>query len=95
MRLDLEGALMGDDILQGLAASEQQADHSHHWKITFEVFAMEADDWVFDELTVAAGPDSRVAIQRLEEHVNNPEEYGASITGFRTMDIRLLSKTDF
>lgn len=78
-----------------LQEAEDRGLRDHHWKITFEiVISGEDEDWSFDECTVAAGPDSSYAVERLREYVLNEEEYGVKVIGFRTLDIRLLSVAD-
>ena len=50
--------------------------------------------WAVDEITIQAGPDSMEAIKWLIEYVNNEEEYGMPVTGFRLTGITLLSIAD-
>jgi hypothetical protein len=77
-----------------LHEAEGSDQRNYHWRIAFEItilFDEEALDWSFDELVVAAGPDSQHAIDRLKEHLSSEEEYGQRVTGVRIKDVRLLS----
>jgi hypothetical protein len=88
--------LMSNDIEQ-IEQAAGNSDGLFHYQITFEVLVdMDGmEDWVDDEMTVKAGPDAEVALQKLKANVFDEAEYGIKVKRFRLIGIKLMSEANF
>jgi hypothetical protein len=50
--------------------------------------------WATDEIVIQGGPDALESINWLIAYVNDPEQYGLPVAGFRLNAVNLLSEAD-
>jgi hypothetical protein len=89
--------LMSNDIEQ-IEQAAGNSDGLFHYQIGFRSpcrYGWNPEDWVDDEMTVKAGPDAEVALQKLKANVFDEAEYGIKVKRFRLIGIKLMSEANF